>query len=87
MPDNDRLDGTYEVLVHDEGDGMLWAELPALPGLFASGEDMDELREAIAEAAGIYLSSADRKVTAASGSWSEPAGERTEVRKLELTRC
>lgn len=38
----------YTVVVHEE-DGSLWAEVPALPGCFASGQTLDELREAVEE--------------------------------------
>lgn len=38
-----------QVAVHEE-DGMYWAEVPSHPGLFASGETMDELIEALGEA-------------------------------------
>ncbi len=41
------------VLVHQE-DGMYWAEVPTHPGLFASGETMDELLEAVGEAWHLY---------------------------------
>jgi predicted RNase H-like HicB family nuclease len=41
-------------LVHNE-DGMYWAEVPEYPGLFASGETMDELIEALTEAWGMYI--------------------------------
>ena len=46
---------TYTLTVHDEDDGMLWAEVLELPGCFASGADMDELLEATAEAIALYL--------------------------------
>jgi predicted RNase H-like HicB family nuclease len=42
-----------DVVVHQE-DGMYWAEVPSHPGLFASGESMDELVEAIGEAWVLY---------------------------------
>jgi predicted RNase H-like HicB family nuclease len=35
-------------------DDMYWAEVPEHPGLFASGETMDELIEALGEAWGMY---------------------------------
>jgi predicted RNase H-like HicB family nuclease len=38
-----------QVAIHEE-DGMYWAEVPSHPGLFASGQTMDELIEAIGEA-------------------------------------
>lgn len=45
----------YTLKVHDEGDNI-WAEVVELPGCFASGADMDELREALEEALAMYLS-------------------------------
>src|SRR5688572_19393842 len=45
----------FTLRIHDEQDGMLWAEVEDLPGCFASGADMDELFEAAAEAIGMYL--------------------------------
>jgi predicted RNase H-like HicB family nuclease len=54
---------SYIVQIHDEGPGEpLWADIEELPGLFASGADLDELREAIAEAIGLYLSGPDEDV-------------------------
>ena len=44
----------YRALVHEE-DGSYWAEVDGLPGCFASGHDLDELREAIVEAITLYL--------------------------------
>lgn len=44
----------YIVRVHEE-DGSYWAEALDLPGCFASGETLDELREALGEAIGLYL--------------------------------
>jgi predicted RNase H-like HicB family nuclease len=42
---------------HEPGDEYsLWAEVDELPGCFASGRDMDELREALSEAVSQYLS-------------------------------
>jgi predicted RNase H-like HicB family nuclease len=37
-------------------DGMYWAEVPSHPGLFASGQTMDELIEALGEAWALYSS-------------------------------
>jgi predicted RNase H-like HicB family nuclease len=47
-------DRGYRVLVH-EGDGAYWAEVDDLPGCFASGHDLEELREAVIEAITLYL--------------------------------
>ncbi len=43
------------VVVHHE-DGMYWAEAPSHPGLFASGETLDELIEELGEAWALYTS-------------------------------
>jgi predicted RNase H-like HicB family nuclease len=42
-----------QVCIREE-EGMYWAEVPEHPGLFASGETMDELLEALAEAWTLY---------------------------------
>ncbi|HET6601965.1 MAG TPA: type II toxin-antitoxin system HicB family antitoxin [Gaiella sp.] len=44
----------YRALVHEE-DGAYWAEVEELPGCFASGHDLDELRAALVEAITFYL--------------------------------
>jgi predicted RNase H-like HicB family nuclease len=49
-------DEVYTVRVHNEPGELLWAEVLELPGVFATGTDMDDLREALAEAIGLYLS-------------------------------
>jgi predicted RNase H-like HicB family nuclease len=45
----------YSVTVHHEGPDSLWAEVVELPGCFATGENLDELREALEEAISLYL--------------------------------
>ncbi len=45
----------YIVRVHEEDDGSLWAEVLDLPGCFASGGTLDELRDAIQEAISLYV--------------------------------
>lgn len=42
-----------KVLLHTEDD-MYWAEAPRYPGLFASGETLDELADAVGEAWELY---------------------------------
>lgn len=44
----------YTVNVHEES-GSLWAEVVELPGCFASGDDLDDLQEALEEAISLYL--------------------------------
>jgi predicted RNase H-like HicB family nuclease len=61
----DPASGTvYTVHIHHEpgADHPLWAEVDELPGCFASGRDMDELRAALAEAVSQYLSEPGREV-------------------------
>lgn len=54
----------FRLMVHYESD-HIWAEVEELPGCFASGADMEELREALEEALTLYLSDqpGDCKVT------------------------
>jgi predicted RNase H-like HicB family nuclease len=48
---------TYTVRVHEEpGESQLWAEVLELPGVFVTGADLEEIREALTEAIGLYLS-------------------------------
>ena len=63
----------YIARVHHE-DGSLWAEVLDLPGCFASGESLDELREALEEAIRLYLDEAE----------SSPAGVRSAGRALSV---
>jgi predicted RNase H-like HicB family nuclease len=44
----------------DDDGGELWADIDELPGCFASGRDMNELREALNEAVSLYLSEPDQ---------------------------
>ncbi len=43
-----------KVIVHQERKGF-WSEIAELPGCFASGRTLGELREAVGEAVGLYL--------------------------------
>jgi predicted RNase H-like HicB family nuclease len=45
---------TFRALVHEE-DGAYWAEVKELPGCFASGRNLDELKEALVEAIAMCL--------------------------------
>lgn len=53
---------TYTVRIHNEAGQDLWAEVDDLPGCFAAGRDMDELREALSEAISLYLSEPGHEV-------------------------
>jgi predicted RNase H-like HicB family nuclease len=46
---------TFDALVHEEDDGSYWAEVQELPGCFASGFSLEELREALFEAMQLWL--------------------------------
>jgi predicted RNase H-like HicB family nuclease len=53
------MNGPKHLTIHvhrDDGGGELWADIDELPGCFASGRDMNELREALNEAVSLYLS-------------------------------
>lgn len=43
-----------------EEDGSYWAEVRELPGCFASGASLDELKEAVVEAITLYLADDER---------------------------
>jgi predicted RNase H-like HicB family nuclease len=59
----------YRVRIHQE-DGSYWADVEGLPGCFASGRTLDELKEAVVEAITMYLSD-DEAAPAASGQVDE----------------
>jgi predicted RNase H-like HicB family nuclease len=42
------------VVIREEGPGY-WSQISELPGCFASGRSLDELRSALGEAIGLYL--------------------------------
>lgn len=52
----------HTVRVHQEPGHALWAEVLELPGCFASGDDTADLRQALVEAMGLYLSGPDSAV-------------------------
>ncbi len=72
----------YTVRIHSEPDQDLWAEVEELPGCFASGRDMDELREALSEAVSLYLSEPGREVRV---ELEQQPGEITEQQMLART--
>jgi predicted RNase H-like HicB family nuclease len=51
-----RGEEVYTVRVHHEPGEALWAEVLELPGVFATGTDMEDLRQALTEAISMYLS-------------------------------
>lgn len=67
----------FRVFVHEE-DGAYWAEVDGLPGCFASGSDLDELREAVVEAIALYLTDSDAH--------ARPVAERTPHGRVDEMR-
>jgi predicted RNase H-like HicB family nuclease len=47
---------TLTVEIHNE-DGVLWGQVVELSGVFATGDDLDELAEALGEAIALYQTS------------------------------
>lgn len=45
----------FNIKVEQEEDGMLWGQVEQMPGCFASGENVDELQEALLEAIQLCL--------------------------------
>jgi len=41
---------TYAVVIHEEPEGGIWGEVPALPGCYSQGDTIDELKDNIREA-------------------------------------
>ena len=52
----------YTARIHHE-DGTYWAELPELPGVFASGDTVDELLDGLKEAVALYLGDGENSAT------------------------
>lgn len=76
---------TFTLNIHDEGDGMLWAEVQELPGCFASGTDLDELKEAAVEAIHMWLGDPISLVPAETSSGSSaPPSEDPQAKRLVL---
>ncbi len=69
----------YIARVHEE-DGSLWAEVLDLPGCFASGDSLDELRESLEEAVVLYLSDGFERQPLAS-----PSTRRLTVGEMRVT--
>lgn len=45
----------FHALIYEAEDGRYWAEVKELPGCFASGHDLEELKKAVLEAINRYL--------------------------------
>lgn len=65
------------VNVHLEG-GSYWADVPELPGCFATGDTLDELFDSLREGIQLYLATED-------SSNGDPDGRRLRVKSAVLT--
>ena len=72
---------TFNAKIHEE-DGSYWAEVEELPGCFASGATLDELREALIEAISLYLTETAPAGAKPSKSKSPPTGQVDGLRML-----
>jgi predicted RNase H-like HicB family nuclease len=70
---------TLTVEVHEE-DGVLWGQVLELPGCFATGDDLDELAEALGEAIPVYQS----ENPPAAGRRTPSRGQRYRVGRMTL---
>lgn len=69
------------VTVHHEG-GQLWADVAELPGVFAAGDDMEELMESLREALELYLPADRVTITKWLSLGTQDDAERESVRVL-----
>ena len=53
------LPDTLHITVHLE-DGSLWATVKEFPGVFATGDNLDELRESLQEGIALYETTRDQ---------------------------
>lgn len=73
---------TFNAKIYEEDDGSYWAEVEELPGCFASGATLDELREALIEAISIYV--ADSKTAVLSGHPRRPRSLTGHIDRLRV---
>ncbi len=65
----------FTVMVHEAGDGSMWAELVELPGWFVCGDSLDELGDGLARAMASALSDAPGPpVTVRVSNWAPVGG-------------
>lgn len=77
---------TFRLTIHYEDDHM-WAEVDDLPGCFASGRDLEELREALAEAIGFYLSDSSSPASVAAVHIDPISAQSRVPATVELVPC
>jgi predicted RNase H-like HicB family nuclease len=52
--------GDVKIRLTTEDDGVMWATVEEMPGVFATGHTLDELRESLEEGIALYLADEDR---------------------------
>jgi predicted RNase H-like HicB family nuclease len=67
--------------VHEE-EGSFWAEVIDLPGCFASGDSLDELRDALEEAISLYRQ--DESDTRKIEDLGQPTTRRLEIGEIRV---
>lgn len=58
--------------IHEDDDGSYWAEVKELPGCFASGATLDELKEALLEAIRMCLEDGGTPAKPRTDDWVSP---------------
>jgi len=71
--------------IHIE-EGGYWADVPELPGCFASGDTLDELFESVQESVAIYLADEGQRLTTVETPMRSVAFPRFGNRALHLDR-
>lgn len=51
-----------KIVIHKAEEGGYWAEVPALPGCFTQGENLQEIKTNIREAIELYIEAANDSV-------------------------
>jgi predicted RNase H-like HicB family nuclease len=74
---------TFHVVVNEEDDGSYWAEVEELPGCFASGFSLDELKEAAVEAMQLWL---PKGIELENAKWTVVNEKQSERGKSQLGR-
>jgi predicted RNase H-like HicB family nuclease len=68
--------------IHNEEDGSLWAHVLELPGCFATGDNLDELCQALEEAIPLYM--ADESEAGTAGQTGPPRSGHLEVGEMRV---
>lgn len=75
----------YTVRVNQDDDGSLWAEVAELPGCFASGDSLDELRDSLEDAIALYVGDGTGSAEPDPGGSARPRAARLIVGEMKVT--